>query len=122
MNTQQDMTDDKIDYYLRKKFNFIILEHYNQFKDRITDEQFAYCVRERPGFALAYYDKFSDRITDEQFDYCVREVPWGVIEHYKWFSDRVTDEQFAYCVHEVSWYSLEFYANWHPCRINRYYK
>ena len=35
--------------------------------DKLTPEQFDFCVHERPVTALAY---FSDKLTDEQKKYC----------------------------------------------------
>ena len=48
-------------------------------------------VRERPAPALKY---FADKLTTEQFDYCVRKAPWTALEY---CADKLTTEQKQYC-------------------------
>ncbi len=53
----------------------------------MTDEE----VKYRPGTALRFY---SDRLTPEQFDYCVRDSPLMAL---KYCADKLTEEQKQYC-------------------------
>ena len=53
----------------------------------MTDEE----IKKRPWFAL---EKYSDKLTPEQFDYCVREWPWAALLY---CLDKLTPEQKKYC-------------------------
>lgn len=53
----------------------------------MTDEE----VNKNPSAAIAYY---ADKLTPEQFDYCVRKFPSTALKNY---SDRLTKEQLDYC-------------------------
>ena len=53
------MTNEEI-----KKFPWLALENYS---DKLTPEQFDFCVRERPSVALEFC---SDKLTEEQLAYC----------------------------------------------------
>ena len=53
----------------------------------MTDEE----VKNNPSVALVYH---VDKLTPEQFDYCVHEVPWRALELY---ADKLTPEQKQYC-------------------------
>ena len=52
-----------------------------------TDEE----VKRDPWNALQFW---ADKLTPEQFDYCVHECPSTALE---WNSDRLTEEQKQYC-------------------------
>ncbi len=53
----------------------------------MTDEE----VNKRPMTALKYC---ADKLTPEQFDYCVHREPWAALE---FCAARLTDEQIKYC-------------------------
>lgn len=65
--------------------------HINQTgENKMTDEE----VNKNPSAAIAYY---ADKLTPEQFDFCVRERPAAALEY---CSERLTKEQLDYCVHK----------------------
>ena len=78
------MTDEEV-----KKFPWSALEEYS---DKLTPEQFDYCVREESSYALKY---LADKLTPEQFDFCVRRSPSYALTY---CSDKLSEEQLDYCV------------------------
>ena len=53
----------------------------------MTDEK----IKNSPWMALMY---FTDKLSEEQFDYCVRACPSTAL---KYFSHKLTPEQKQYC-------------------------
>jgi hypothetical protein len=48
-------------------------------------------IKNSPWDALVY---FADKLTDEQFDFCVRREAWTALE---FCADRLTKEQLEFC-------------------------
>ena len=63
----------------------------------MTDEE----IKRSPSTALVYY---SDKLTPEQFDFCVRREPSAALQY---CAGKLTKEQLEYCKEKTKWKKIK---------------
>lgn len=104
MNTENSDIDSNRGFIKENVLVEDTLSALKYYPSELSEEQFDYCVKLQPRFALGCC---SDRLSEEQFDYCIKR---DIVSAFRYFKERLSQEQLDYCIRKEPYFGLKYAA------------